>query len=143
MAAPSPCSSSSRESRRHIPRFPKFPRKKVQIPGSASVPVGFFRPAAQTLAGRVGIAAGNSHFFPWILVGIDFGTFGSFQTLQFPRDKNPPRFFLIPPILGLPDVPRDSKAKLFWEFFFFFPFGEGWLGCLVWFFFPFPFLLLF
>lgn len=148
MAAPFPCPSSSREGRQHIPIFPKIRRcrrrRRREISANSRFRLSmvwfcFFFPLGigcrlKTWLGG-GKRCGSLPLFCWILFGIDFGSVGSFKTLQLLIDKNHLGSFSSSGV-GPSRRSQRLQSETVWEFFFFFvSFGRvGWF--LFWFFFP-------
>lgn len=151
MAAPFPCPSSSREGRQHIPIFPKIRRcrrRRREISANSRFRLSmvwlFFFFFSLGIGCRLktwlggGKCCGSLPLFCWILFGIDFGSVGSFKTLQLLIDKNHLSSFSssgVGPSRRSQRLQSETVLGIF--FFFLFPLGGlvGWF--LFWvFFFP-------
>lgn len=140
MAAPFPCPSSSREGRQHIPIFPKIRRcrrrRRREISANSRFRLSmvwfcfFFSLGIgcrlKTWLGG-GKCCGSLPLFCWILFGIDFGSVGSFKTLQLLIDKNHLGSFSSSGV-GPSRRSQRLQSETVWEFFFcFVSFGRvGW-----------------
>lgn len=138
MAAPLPCSSSSREGRQHIPIFPKIRRcrrrrrcREISANSRLQLSMVWFsfslgigcRPKTWLGGGK---CCGSLPLFCWILFGIDFGTVGSLKTLQLLIDKNHLGSFSSSGV-GPSRRSQRLQSETVWEFFSF-PLGGlvGW-----------------